>query len=138
MANRIVVGFDGSDEARLAARWAVQYAQASAARVDLIAVVRPPEIAADVETEAFIERARKHYEALLVSMREELLLENGRMVVRVLVGHPAERLVRYAHEHQADHLVVGHRNRRAMKQWLTGSVARQVMDHACCSVTVVR
>lgn len=138
MTARIVVGFDGSEESRLAARWAANYARTQDGRIDLVAVARPPDVGADVETEAFVERARQHYEQALAAMREELQEADGRIALRVLVGHPAERLVRYAHEHRADLLVVGHRNRSGVTQWLTGSVARQVIDHAPCSVVVVR
>lgn len=138
MANRIVVGFDGSEEARLAARWAVDYTRGRELRIDLVAVVRPPDVGADVETEAFIERAKRHYERVLQAIRDALQEADGRITLHVLVGHPAERLVNYAEVHHAELIVVGHRNRGAVTQWLTGSVARQVMDHAHCSVTIVR
>lgn len=138
MVTRILVGFDGSDESRLAARWAANLAHLTKARIDLVAVARPPEVASDVETEDYIERSRAHYTQLLEAMRDELVMDDGRVAMHVLVGHPAERLVRYAEEHKVDLIVVGHRNRRAMQQWLTGSAAKYVMDHAPCSVTIVR
>lgn len=139
MEKRIVVGFDGSDEARRAACWAAEFARMRQARLDLVAVVRPPDVASDVETEDFIERSRQHYAALVESMRELLAQDGGgRVTAHVLVGHPAERLICYAEEHKASHIVVGHRNRSAIQRWLVGSVARQVMDHASCSVTIVR
>lgn len=138
MVTRILVGFDGSDESRLAARWAANLAKLTHARIDLVAVVRPPDIASDVETEDYIERSRAHSMQLLEAMREELVLVDGRIAMHVLVGHPAEHLVRYAQEHHADLIVVGHRNRHAVQQWLTGSAAKYVMEHAPCSVTIVR
>ncbi len=33
---------------------------------------------------------------------------------------------------------LGHRGKNLLTRWLVGSVSRQVIDHASCSVTVVR
>lgn len=138
MIKRIVVGFDGSEQSRRAALWAEQLAHLAKANIDLVAVARPPDIAADVETEELIRRLRAHYRQLLDEMRSHISLSDDHVKTHVLVGHPAERLLRFAEEHSADHLVVGHRSRNALQRWWTGSVARQVMDHALCSVTIVR
>ncbi|MNF02182.1 Universal stress protein family protein [compost metagenome] len=54
------------------------------------------------------------------------------------MGRPAEQIVRYAEENAIDHIVVGHRGHSDFERWLLGSVARQVIDHAPCAVTVIR
>ena len=57
----------------------------------------------------------------------------------VAVGHPAEQIVRYAEEQAIDHVVVGHRRGHTLfERWLIGSVARQVIAYAHCTVTVQR
>lgn len=56
----------------------------------------------------------------------------------VLVGEPAAILVRVAEERQADLIVVGTHGRTGFTLVLLGSVARNVMQHATCSVMVVR
>jgi nucleotide-binding universal stress UspA family protein len=58
-------------------------------------------------------------------------------IAEVLVGHPAEQIVRYAEAHRIDH-IVGHRGHTLFERWLLGSVARQVIAYANCAVTVVR
>ena len=138
MIKRILVGYDGSDEAQRATLWAAELARITHARLDLVAVARPPEIAADVETEAHIQQLRAVLAKLLTTMRAQLSIDDERIATHLLVGHPAERLLRFAEEHHVDHLVVGHRSRGALQRWLLGSVARHVMDHAPCSVTIVR
>jgi nucleotide-binding universal stress UspA family protein len=56
----------------------------------------------------------------------------------VAVGNPAEQMLRYAEQHAVDHIVVGHRGHTLFERWLIGSIARQVVAHAPCAVTVVR
>lgn len=56
----------------------------------------------------------------------------------IVVGHPAEQMVRFAEGHDVDHIVVGHRGHTLFEPWLIGSVARQVVAYAHCAVTVVR
>lgn len=135
MVKHLLVGFDGSEESWHALKWAHELAQQTAAKLDVVAVVRPPEVGADVETEAIIHNARKHFRNLVSEAVAELHPEAEAIV---LVGHPAERLLRYAEEHDIDHIVVGHRSRGAIERWWAGSISRQVSDYATCSVTIVR
>ncbi|HGS6041031.1 TPA: universal stress protein [Klebsiella pneumoniae] len=58
--------------------------------------------------------------------------------LHIATGHPAEQILHYADGHGIDHIVVGHRGKKQFSQWLLGSVARQVVDHAPCPVTVTR
>ena len=134
MVKHLMVGFDGSDESRRALRWATELAQQTSATIAVVAVVRPPDGGADVETEAWIDRSRKHFKHLL----SELSAGTVPLKTHVLVGHPAEQLLRYAADHDIDHIVVGHRSRGIVSRWWLGSVSRQVSDHAACSVTIVR
>lgn len=56
----------------------------------------------------------------------------------VLVGHPAEQIVRQAEEKDVDLILVGHRGKGLFERWLIGSVARVVIAYAHCAVMVVR
>ena len=67
------------------------------------------------------------------------LREHGRVAVtRPTRGDPASELVRCAKEDDADVIVVGTHGRTGLRRALAGSVARNVMLHAPCSVLVVR
>ena len=57
---------------------------------------------------------------------------------RVLVGHAAEQILRLAADTKAELIVVGHRGRSAIREWLFGSTSRRVVSYAACSVLVVR
>jgi nucleotide-binding universal stress UspA family protein len=138
MMRNVLVGYDGSESAGKALEFAIDLAKLSGARLHLLAVVRPPDFAEDVETEAMIEslqRQLRHSVAIALSKARDAGVETASSLV---VGHPAEQLVRYAEAHEIDHIVVGHRGHSLFERWLIGSVARQVIAYAPCAVTVVR
>lgn len=138
MISKILLGYDGSDSARAALGFALELARRYGAELHVLAVVRPPELAEDAETEAVIENSRRHYRRALEPVQAELAASGTPGRCELAVGHPAEQLLRYADAHAIDHIVVGHRGRSLLERWLIGSVARQVIAHARCAVTVVR
>jgi nucleotide-binding universal stress UspA family protein len=138
MIHRILLGYDGSEAADTAFAFALEFARKFDAELHVIAVVRPPEFGDEVETRAVIENSRRHYENVLGALRERLAKQPVAVRSSLVVGHPAEQMVRYAEEHSIDHIVVGHRGHTLFERWLIGSVARQVIAYAHCAVTVVR
>ncbi len=138
MIRRILLGYDGSPIADKAYRVALDFARHFDASLDVLAVARPPEIGDDVETEALIETAEHRLRKQMRTL-EPVAREAGvRAAFHLQIGHPAEHLLAFAENHAIDHIVVGHVGKSAIKRWLVGSVSRQVIDHARCSVTVVR
>jgi len=138
MIGKILLGYDGSGSADLALDFATGLACRFGSELHVLAVARPLEVGDDVETLAVVENSRHRYEQLLRGVREKLANESIKTEFNVVVGHPAEQLVRYAEAHQIDHIVVGHRGHTLFERWLIGSVARQVIAYAHCAVTVVR
>jgi nucleotide-binding universal stress UspA family protein len=138
MITKVLLGYDGSDSARDALDFALDLARRYGAELHVLAVVRPPEFAEDVETEAVIENSQRHYRQVLDPVQARLAASGVPGTCGLAVGHPAEQLLRYADAHAIDHIVVGHRGRSLFERWLIGSVARQVIAHARCAVTVVR
>lgn len=53
-------------------------------------------------------------------------------------GRPAEAIVRYAREHDIDHIVMGSHGRSGVSRILVGSVAEGVVRNAPVSVTIAR
>ncbi len=135
---RILLGYDGSDNANHALAFAADLAQRYGAELHVLAVARPPEFGDEVETEAMIESGRKQCDRVLQLAKARLASGALQATYRVAVGHPAEQIVRDAEAHTIDHIVVGHRGHTLFERWLIGSVARQVIAYAPCAVTVVR
>jgi len=138
MLKRILVAFDGSESAERAFALALDLAGKYGAAMRVIAVARPPDFGGDVETEATIEGARKHYHHILKPLKDRGVGAGLAIEVEVVVGHPAERIVIEGEKWGADLIVVGHRGRGLMGRWLLGSVAKQVMHHATSAVLVAR
>jgi nucleotide-binding universal stress UspA family protein len=138
MISKVLVGYDGSPSSQRALDFASDLASKYAAELHVLAVARPPDFAEEVETRAAIDHSRGHLEKVISGARNRLMKSPSPQRFHVVVGHPAEQLVRFAEEHGIDHIVVGHRGHTLFERWLIGSIARQVVAYAHCAVTVVR
>ncbi len=54
------------------------------------------------------------------------------------LGNPAEEILNVAHQHKADLIITGAKGLGAIGRFLLGSVSTRVVQHATCSVLVVR
>lgn len=138
MITRILLGYDGSAAAVAASDFAVELATRFGAEIHILAVARPPEFGTEVESEAMIDQGRRHCTKLLKPLKTKLAGTTLKTTFEVAIGHPSEQILLYAERHGVDHIVVGHRGHTVLGRWLLGSVARQVIAHAACAVTVVR
>jgi nucleotide-binding universal stress UspA family protein len=138
IATHILVGHDGSRDADTAFEDALDLAALARARLSVVSVASPPEPPTEVETQAAIEAATSHYEKLFESLRRQAQERNVTLQTHVLVGHPADQILKSAAKHGADLIVVGHRGRSAIREWVSGSTSRRVVSHANCPVLVVR
>ena len=138
MTKHILVAYDGSPPAEKAFDFALTLSRALETDLYVLAVARPPEPPEDVETEALVESDREHYEQQFTTLRQRVSEAGLSARFEVAVGHPAEQIVYQAERQRIDHIVMGHRGTTFFRRWLLGSVAKQVIDHAPCTVTVVR
>ena len=138
MFTRILVAYDGSPSAEKAFDVAVDLALRYRASIAVVAVARPPEFAEDVETEAVIDSAKEHLEEAFVGLRQRATDRSQAVELHVLVGHPAEQIVRFAEQQKCDLIVTGHRGRSLFERFRLGSVSRQALHYAHCAVLVVR
>ena len=135
---RILIGHDGSKNADDAFETAVDFAALCRSRLQVVSVATPPEPPTRVETEATLEAATQHYEEMFEGLRARAKERSLDLETRVLVGHAAEQILRLAAATGVDLIVVGHRGRSAIQEWLFGSTSRRVVSYAPCSVLVVR
>ena len=134
----ILVGFDGSPYAEQAFETALNLAAMTHARLGIVAVATLSEPPGAVETRAAIETATQHYEDVFENLRRRADSLGVVLETRILVGHPAEQIIRLAADTRADLIVVGPRGRSRISQWVFGSVSKRIVNHAPCSVLVVR
>ena len=138
IATHILVGHDGSRDADTAFEDALDLAALARARLSVVSVATPPEPPTEVETQASIELATRHYEELFANLKRQAQERNVEMETHVLVGHPADQILKTAAKHGVDLIVVGHRGRSAIREWVSGSTSRRICTHANCPVLVVR
>jgi nucleotide-binding universal stress UspA family protein len=138
MFEKILTAYDGSESARRAFDRALDLAKKYQAELHVLSVVRPPDIAEDVETEAIMENSQRHYEEVQTTLRAAAEAEGVTARFSVIVGHPAVQITTYAEKNGIDLIVMGHRGKTFFDRWLIGSVAKKVMSYAPCSVMIVR
>jgi len=131
----ILVAYDGSEPARRAALRGGELAARAGASVTVLTVG---------------ELIESGYGTLVpVADREvfEGVVEEGAALTRsagleaatrLEWGHAADQIVAAARQVGATTIVMGHRGRGGLRDLLLGSVAKQVIDQAHCSVLVVR
>jgi nucleotide-binding universal stress UspA family protein len=138
IASHILVGHDGSRDAETTFEDALELAALARARLTVVSVASPPEPPTEVEIQASIELATQHYEGLFENLRRQAQERHVTLETHVLVGHPADQILKAAARQGADMIVVGHRGRSAIRDWVSGSTSRRVFTHATCPVLVVR
>jgi nucleotide-binding universal stress UspA family protein len=134
---RIVVGIDGSEQARRALHRAVEEARLRGARLDVVhaspevITITDPVLGPPIRHDTLLEGGRDVLDQALsgVDLR-------GVEVERLaMVGQPARVLCDVARG--ADLLVVGARGLGGFRGLLLGSVTHQVLSHASCPVLVI-
>jgi nucleotide-binding universal stress UspA family protein len=144
----VVLAFDGSRHAEAAADFLAHAGVFGTAEVYVLSVadVQPPRWAdmglegADHAAQSFAaaaEPSRTQHQQLASSMAERLEEAGIDAHPERRDGDPAEQIVRAAAVHEAGTIVMGTRGRTGIRRLLLGSVARNVLHHAPCSVIIV-
>ena len=142
---RILLATDGSEEASLAARTAVDLAHKTDSELHVVNVGLqdygyPIYAVSELEDvrgipEEVTQEARK----LLDAEVEQIKAAGGSVVKAHLgMGRPDVEIVRLAEELGAGLIVMGSRGRGGTRRTLMGSVSDSVIRHAHCPVLVVR
>ena len=138
----IVCAFDGSEHSMKAAEYAADLAKRFEAKMALVYVVEPYAPPVDLPGISFvdwIEPHRKAAERLVQDAKDVLEKKVGVACdTEVRIGGPANEVVRFAADRNADLLVVGSRGHGAVKRLLLGSVADRVVHLSHGPVLVVR
>ncbi len=140
----ILLATDGSEEAELAARVAVELAKSTGSELHLVHVKLPlltppyPDVL-DWRWREDLERAEREARELLDEQVKKVEDAGGAVAGAHLREElPAEEIVALAEELGACLIVVGSRDRGRLRRALAGSVSDWVVRHAHCPVVVVR
>jgi nucleotide-binding universal stress UspA family protein len=138
----VLIGYDGSDNARLALRHAVSIAQTANARLTIMAVV--PDVAATVQATWMVganptELEQQMTEQVSATLEEAVDQVPADLPVTKLLGHghAGPALVRAIDEHGCDLVVVGTRGRGAVATLVAGSVTEHLVTHSPVPIVVV-
>jgi nucleotide-binding universal stress UspA family protein len=133
---RIVVGFDGSDNARKALARAAEIA--NGATIAVVSATSPQKFLRDPAVSAEDPADVEARSEALAEARK--YLEEKGITGQYVTGHgnPADVIVQEAEESGADLIVVGTRGHNLAQRAILGSVSTNVVHHATVDVLVVR
>ena len=155
---KILLATDGSTEAELAARTAVDLSQKTDSELHVIHVLdvakvglsmavlyseapdpEGAELSDPVLEEDLEQRAKQRGQELLDAEFERVNSAGGTVAKsHLMMGEVAREIVHLAEDLGAGLIVMGSRGHRGMRRALMGSVSNSVVRHAHCPVMVVR
>jgi nucleotide-binding universal stress UspA family protein len=137
---RIVVGFDGSDDARRALERAVEIAKDTGARLSIVSSAKLSRLMRDPGGGASpVDPADAEQRAAALDEARKYMADQG-MAADFVEGHGAagDVLIEEAQAQNADLIVIGTRGHGATRRALLGSTSTHVAHHAPCDVLIVR
>jgi nucleotide-binding universal stress UspA family protein len=141
--NTVVVGFDGSDDARRAVRAAGDIVATDGVVHVVVAYKAPSEAETERMWRGVPDEFRGVYDVLaepqgLLTEAERRLDQMGvSHAGRVVADHPASAILKIVDEVGADLVVVGSRGLGRAEQFVRGSVSTRVATHTHTSVLIV-
>jgi nucleotide-binding universal stress UspA family protein len=144
---RILLAQDGSDQARHAEDILATWPMFEGARIDVISVAEAEVAWEDALVVPFApmrpihtgasKESRTHHQEIARASADRLGRAGRTVDWTVSVGDPAHAILKVARHCNADLVVMGTRGLAGVQRLLLGSVARNVLTHAHCSVMVV-
>ncbi len=127
---KVLLAYSGSEGSEKA----LEVAKTLAEELYIVTVIRIPEyVMSEDEEEEEKEKAREYYRPIVDRAKKK---SNAREAF-IVFGDPAEEIVNMAREINADLIVLGVETKNPIMRKL-GGVGDRVVDHAHCSVLVVR
>ena len=139
---RILVAYDGSDNAKRAVRSAIAVAKGSKGELRILVVADRSVYMADsmgVLHDQIRENLMEQVQSFLsdaISRAKQAGL--AKVHGSVVEGNPPDVILAVASEEKADLIVVGRRGMRGIERFLMGGVSSKVIDNADCDVLVVK
>jgi nucleotide-binding universal stress UspA family protein len=138
----ILVAVDDSEYAKLVAEEAAKVAIERKANVVFLSVVPTPSLlASEGEVNAaYLREEEKEFQKLHNTLIDSNFRQNSGLLVesKILHGDPANKIVKYADEIDADLIIMGSKGHGKMANILLGSVSKKVAHHSKRSVLIVK
>ena len=138
MLKTILLAIDSSEQTLRVIQFLKELQIQPATKIILAHVIPSPEPDMDIAVD------RPHTSDELLYRQVEKQLQSyqadlpGESTLEIVTGDPAAEIIRLAHIHQADLIVIGSRGLTGLQRILEGSVSSQVVAEAPCSVLVVK
>src|SRR5215210_7223873 len=135
---RVLLATDGSSDATLAARSAIELCERTGSELHVVHVGEyVPTFLAYTEEEPV--ELQRNAERLLEEQVESIRAAGGRVAeAHLRLGRPAEQIIDLSEELGVGVVVVGSRGEGALRRAVLGSVSEDVVRYAHCPVFVVR
>ncbi len=140
--DKIVVATDGSENVKNAVEWGIEIAKSNNAKVIALYVIPNAGVTLAMRGESWIKGLETHLkeegEKALKYVVETGEKEGVKVDTLIIEDkNPAEGIVDFARENNADLIVMGTQGRTGLEHMLIGSVAENVVRHAKRQVLVV-
>jgi len=129
---KIVVGYDGSDEAKEALKVAKKHARAFDGKIHVLTSL----VGGSWERAEDISEARSNLEEAIKFIEKDGIPCEEHLLIRGL--KPGEDIVQFAEDHQADEIIIGVIKKSKVQKFLLGSNAQYVILHSPCMVIAVK
>jgi nucleotide-binding universal stress UspA family protein len=139
MYQKILLAYDGSTFSAAVLRQGAELANLCKAELHLLSIVVTTGAMGMVESVGSIDVWAMEQEKLqgMVEPAVHDLHQQGLTVVScVRYGDPAVEIAAYAHEIDADLVVLGHTSKGMLTRWFQGSVGAKLLDDLPCSLLI--
>lgn len=139
MFKKILLAYDGSEGSKLAFEKTAEIAKLTSAEFHILAVGRIPEYAETVsEVEEAKEQANNFYAKITDEAIRNLSQRGLTAISHIEFGKPGDVILRMAEDLKADLVVLGTNLHSALRRRFLGATVDKVVDHAHCSVLVIK
>ena len=135
MPGTLVVGFDGTDGARIALAHALTLASDLGARVVAIFAYEPPRWGG--ETKDLDEAVEEHGRKVLEHATHQAAAAGVEITTEIRAADPAPALLAAAEEHEARYIVVGSNGERPLKSAIVGATPTRLLHLSRTPIVVV-
>ena len=134
----ILVAYDGSEHSQRALQKAIELAQCSQARLQILyAYDKIPPYLGEPNLQHMIDRSVARAQVALEQAVQQLTASGREFNTNILEGPAAEAILRAAQTEGCDLIVMGSRGLGMVQGMLLGSVSYRVLHHATIPVLIV-